>query len=230
MPKGDKDILKADPEDGTTPIANLLLEALAIAKLTGKEKGVVLYLWRLTYGWMVNGKRLKEIRMGLDDWAKITQADKSKTSTILTGLTKKHILKRQFIGPGQGYSYSMNTRVAEWDNSCLNRQRLSELVTERLPKTTTVALSKTTTPSDTNLATLKESIKESIKKERTHTPIIFQSAHRPDADVLRLSRKNTPGSSTEPCQGSELYQEDAGPWLRYFRGIHLLASKGRGQG
>ncbi len=33
MPKGDKYKLKADPEDGTTPIANLFLEAVAIAKL-----------------------------------------------------------------------------------------------------------------------------------------------------------------------------------------------------
>jgi len=39
MPKGDRQELKADPEDGTTPISNLLLEALAIAKLSGKEKG-----------------------------------------------------------------------------------------------------------------------------------------------------------------------------------------------
>ena len=32
MPKGDKEKLKADPEDGTTPVANLLLEALISAK------------------------------------------------------------------------------------------------------------------------------------------------------------------------------------------------------
>ena len=46
MPKGDRIILKADPEDGTTPISNLLLEAVAMAKLSGLQKGVILYLWR----------------------------------------------------------------------------------------------------------------------------------------------------------------------------------------
>ncbi len=47
MPKGDKAILKADPDDGTTPVSNLLLEALAIAKLSGMEKGALAYLWRV---------------------------------------------------------------------------------------------------------------------------------------------------------------------------------------
>ena len=41
MPKGDRDILKADLEDGYTPIANLILEALALAKMSGVQKGIV---------------------------------------------------------------------------------------------------------------------------------------------------------------------------------------------
>ncbi|MFC2011189.1 replication protein [Chloroflexota bacterium] len=55
MPKGDRKILKADPEDGTTPVANLLLEALVIAKLTSKERAACLFLIRRTYGWQING-------------------------------------------------------------------------------------------------------------------------------------------------------------------------------
>jgi hypothetical protein len=47
MTKGDRAILKADPDDGTTPIANLLLEALVVAKLTSKERASVLLL--ITY-------------------------------------------------------------------------------------------------------------------------------------------------------------------------------------
>jgi len=38
MPKGDRLKLKADPEDGTTPISNLLLEAVAMAKISGLQK------------------------------------------------------------------------------------------------------------------------------------------------------------------------------------------------
>lgn len=50
MPRGDREKLKADIEDGTTNIAHLLLEALAMADLSGAEKGLVLFLWRRTYG------------------------------------------------------------------------------------------------------------------------------------------------------------------------------------
>lgn len=54
MPKGDREKLKADPEDGTTPIAHLLLEAFSIANLTKKELQAVLFLMRRTYGWLIN--------------------------------------------------------------------------------------------------------------------------------------------------------------------------------
>ena len=48
MPKGDRLKLKADPEDGTTPISNLLLEAVAMTKLPGLQTRAILYLWRKT--------------------------------------------------------------------------------------------------------------------------------------------------------------------------------------
>lgn len=171
MPKGDQDILKADPEDGTTPIANLLLEALAIAKLTGKEKGAVLYLWRVTYGWLVNGKRLKEREISLSTWSKVFQTDEAKASKILSGLANKNILLRNYLGPGKSYSYSMNTRVADWDKGCLNRQGLSEIARQGLSKTTRVALSKTTIPPATKLVSPKESIKKVLKKGSSSTDI-----------------------------------------------------------
>lgn len=155
MPKGDRGILKADPEDGTTPIANLLLEAVAIAKLTGKEKGAILFLCRRTYGWGVGLNRLKEAQIPLSSWASILNGDISKASTVLSGLVKKQIFKREFAGPGRGYTYSLNTRVAEWGNGCLNRQLLSELGRQQLPKTTRQQLLKMTTPVATNLATGK---------------------------------------------------------------------------
>ena len=67
MPKGDREILKADPEDGHTPIANLLLEAIAISTLTGKKKGILLLLCRKTYGWQRDGQRLKETVLSIGD-------------------------------------------------------------------------------------------------------------------------------------------------------------------
>lgn len=165
MPKGDRGILKADPEDGHTPVANLLLEALAIAKLTGKEKGAILYLCRKTYGWQKNGKRLKEAIISLSEWANVLSTDKSHASSLLSGLESKNIIMRRFTGPGKGYYYSVNTRVAEWGNSCINQQQLREITKQPLPKNATVGLPKMTTPSATNLASRKETIKESLNKD-----------------------------------------------------------------
>jgi len=188
LPKGDRDILKADPEDGTTPIANLLLEALALSKLTGKEKGAILYLWRVTYGWNVNGARLKECEIPLSTWSIVLQTDEAKASKILSGLVLKKIILRSYLGPGKSYSYSMNTRVAIWDKGCLNRQGLFLLLDQKQPKmrhfkakrvvendkgcplgeglskTPRQPLSKTTIVSDTNLASPKEK-ERNIKKD-----------------------------------------------------------------
>ena len=75
MPKGDREILKADPEDGTTPIANLLLEALSIVKLTTKERSVVLFLITRTYGWQVNGERLRIDEISLSEFIGIRVPD-----------------------------------------------------------------------------------------------------------------------------------------------------------
>jgi phage replication O-like protein O len=173
MPKGDRAIMKADPEDGTTPIANLLLEALAVAKLSGREKGFVLYLWRETYGWSKDGKRLKEKAISLDKWATIFEMRREHVSTTLARLADKRVFNRRFAGPGKGYTYSMNTRVSEWCNSChLGEQLLDDVTeqlpkpaTEQLPKSETVPLPKPVTVPDTTSGTPKESIKETLNKE-----------------------------------------------------------------
>lgn len=167
MPKGDIKQLKADPEDGTTPIANLLLEALALSTLSGREKSVVLYLWRMTYGWSVNGERLKERAIPLERWALVTGGDKSYASAILSGLVSNKVIFRTFQGAGQGYVYSMNTRVGEWQNCGVNAEQLSNCRTEQLSKHGTVGLSKHGTPPATDLLSPKESIKERLKKDTT---------------------------------------------------------------
>lgn len=169
MPKGDREIGKADPEDGTTPIANLLLEALIIANLTSKERAAILFLIRRTYGWLINGKRLKEDAIDLTTWAKILQVkDNTRASKILSTLEDKGAIKRELIGPGKGYIYTINTTVANWNN-CLNQQLLSEMATLALPKRTRVVLSQKTTPSATKLASEKEKIKEILNKENIST-------------------------------------------------------------
>jgi len=129
MPKGDRFKLKADPEDGTTPIANLLLEAVAMAKISGLQKGAILYLWRRTYGWADGDKRVKERKIALSEWLHALDSTKARVSSALSDLEGKNIIKRRTTDQWGGYYYSINTNVASWNSDCINLARLSEMIT-----------------------------------------------------------------------------------------------------
>ncbi len=178
MPKGDKLKFKADPDDGTTPIANLLLEALAIANLSGKEKGAIAYLWRRTYGWNdpATGARLKERDIALKEWAIALRTPENHASSILTGLCNKKIFKRHFLGPGKGYIYRMNTNISSWNSSSIDIQGLQILVTLQqkckgytdvevtLPENGKGTLPENGNPPKAKSGTIKESINKVLNK------------------------------------------------------------------
>lgn len=128
MPKGDRLKLKADPDDGTTPIANLLLEAVAMAKISGLQKGAIIYLWRETYGWLVDGKRLKQKKIGLAEWSRALDRDKSRVAKALSELQEKNIINRHSPDHWGGYIYSLNTDISTWNSDSINISKLSELV------------------------------------------------------------------------------------------------------
>lgn len=129
MPKGDRLKLKADPEDGTTPIANLLLEAVAMAKISGLQKGAILYLWRKTYGWVgQDGKRLKECKITLTEWKKALDSTAPSLSRTLTELEDKAIIIRRIADNWGGYYYSLNTNISKWNSSSINLAKLAEVV------------------------------------------------------------------------------------------------------
>ena len=176
MPKGDRAKLKADPEDGTTPIANLLLEALAMAHLSGEQKGAVLFLWRRTYGWEVEGRRKTENVISLTEWALALNTHSEYASRLIAGLIQKRVILRRDLGQGKGYSYSMNTRVNEWDKGCLNSEGLS--------KRYSVPSTKRITPPDTILVMPKESIKESIKETSSKEEGRPQTTRTPATEYL----------------------------------------------
>jgi phage replication O-like protein O len=169
VPKGDRAIGKADPLDGTTPVANLLLEALAMAHLSGAEKGAVLFLWRRTYGWQDGNKRKTEDEISLPEWAAALDTNVRYAAKVLNGLVGKRVIQRTDLGKGKGYRYSMNTRVDQWDKSCLNGQELSERYSQGLSKKYRPLMSEKAIPIDTNLAMAKESINKEIK-ERNQAP------------------------------------------------------------
>jgi hypothetical protein len=136
MPKGDIARLKADPEDGTVPVARLLLDALVLCRLTALELRAVLYLIRQTYGWTdKEGRRYKERTISYDDWASHLGMDIGNPGNInrmLRSLTDKHILIRTPLTSGRGgFTYRINTRISEWDDKCINKPALASLVAPR---------------------------------------------------------------------------------------------------
>ena len=169
MPKGDRKILKADLEDGFAQIANLLLEAVAIATLGGREKGAILALWRKTYGWVGDDRRrCTEVVLSQRDWAWLLNTHQVYAARVVNSLVDKNIFKRVDLGKGKGYQYSMNTRVYEWDGGKLISlditNRFSTPPTKRFRDPST----KQFTPLDTNLRMVnkrKTNLKQKKYKE-----------------------------------------------------------------
>ena len=166
MPKGDRVIGKADPEDGTTPVANLLLEALAMAHLSGEEKGAVLYLWRQTYGWVDGNRRKVWDEISLTEWATALNTNRRYALKILAGLVEKRVLIRKDLGKGRGYLYTTNTRVAQWDRSCLGEQGVSILTTVVVSKQTTQGVSERTPGEVPKQATVPVTNPRLLKKDK----------------------------------------------------------------
>lgn len=136
MAKGDREILKADTDDGYTKIADLLLEALAMSKLNGVQKGICLFLWRRTYGW-----EQKEDQISLKEFAQACDSEESYMSKQLKQLVVWNVILRTSYQPGKIPTYAFNTRVDQWNKGCLNRQGLSECTRQGLFKRTRQGLS-----------------------------------------------------------------------------------------
>lgn len=136
MPKGDREILKADTEDGYTPLANLILEALAMAKMSGVQKGICMFLFRRTYGWGI-----KEDAITLREFAEAVDSSITYVSKQLKQLIEWKVIIRTNYEPGKTPTYTFNTRVAQWDKGCLNVQGLNEKTKQGLYKCARVGLS-----------------------------------------------------------------------------------------
>lgn len=167
MAKGDRKILKADIDDGYTTVANLLIEALAIAKMTGIQKGICLFLIRRTYGW---GQ--KEDAITLNEFAQACDTSPSYVSKQLKELIKWGVIKRVRYEPGKTPVYTINTRVAQWCKGCIDVQGLHERIIQglyncaRVPLHNRARVEQAQTLDTTGAeAPPKESIKESINKD-----------------------------------------------------------------
>jgi phage replication O-like protein O len=121
MPKGDRNFLKADTEDGYAKVANLLLEALAMTKMSGVQKGICLYLIRRTYSW---GQ--KEDQISLGEFSAACASSPKYVSRQLNRLIKSRIILRTQNNVGKVPAYTFNTRVDQWGEDYLNSRGLRE--------------------------------------------------------------------------------------------------------
>jgi len=213
MPKGDREILKADCEDGYTRIANLILEAIPLARLSRVQTGICLFLWRRTYGWNRN-----EDAISLAEFAAACGSSRAYISRQLAALVGKNIIQRRDYQPGRKSVYAFTTTVALWDNSCMDVQGLHKNTTEGLYKSTTVVLHSSTTVNQApalELPKLEAPLKKEVKKiERNiYTP---ESAELHLAQVLlKRIKQNLPG----------IKQPDLQKWARGFD--YILRIDGR---
>jgi phage replication O-like protein O len=120
LPKGDREIFKADCEDGFTRIANLLLEALALARFNGVQKGICLFLFRRTYGW-----NRTEDAIALGEFAEACGSSREYISRQLAVLIKKNIVWRVAYQPGKTPVYSFVTSIADWDQHYIDLKALA---------------------------------------------------------------------------------------------------------
>ena len=121
MPKGDREIFKADCEDGFTRIANLILEALAMVRVNSTQTGICLFLLRRTFGW-----NRSEDAVSLGDFAAACGTSKTYVSRQLADLLHKKIILRLAYEPGKTPVYAFCTNVAEWDGACIDLQALAD--------------------------------------------------------------------------------------------------------
>lgn len=165
MPKGDREQLKADIDDGYTTIAHLLLEALAFSRLTSLELRLTLYLMRRSYGW---GE--KSAHVSLREFAVACNTSEIAASKAIKTLVECGVWERTNYQPGKVAAYTVNTRVVLWDKGCLDGQGLSEWLRQGLSCRTRVPLTARTTPEtpkqqvEAGFFAPKESTKESTKK------------------------------------------------------------------
>ena len=121
MPRGDRELFKADCEDGYTRIANLILEALSMVKINRTQTGICLFLLRRTYGW-----NRSHDAISLGDFAAACGTSKTYVARQLRDLLDKKIVCRLSYEPGKTPVYAFSTNIAEWDGACINLQTLAD--------------------------------------------------------------------------------------------------------
>ena len=100
-----------------TFIPNLLLEALAMAKISGTEQGIILLI-------ILKSNFKKAVVMPLSELANKLDTTPSLLFHSLKKLVNYKIITRYQPIKWREYYYSINLNINEWDNSCINHDLL----------------------------------------------------------------------------------------------------------
>ena len=186
MPKGDRLKLKADPEDGTTPISNLLLEAVALARLPGLQTRAIIYLWRKTYGWVDNdGNRKKRCEIGLKEWGNALDSIKSSIAGALSELQSKNIITRTLNKDWGTYTYQINTDIKTWNSNSIDLDKLSKTVQYARAEQSTI-------PYSTKRANSKGKPHRTVPQNRT---VQYENEVHPTLYKEKLNKDKEKGSN-----------------------------------
>jgi len=98
-------------EDGFTPVANSIMEALARTQLSGYEWRVLLFLLRKTYGWSK-----KSDRIALSQFVDGTGINQRRVIEAINDLIAKNIIHKTSaeIRTSKGREYAFNKHYGSW--------------------------------------------------------------------------------------------------------------------
>ena len=155
-------------EDGFTPIANDIMDALARTRFSGYERSVLDFLFRKTYGWSK-----KSDLISLSQFVEATLIAKPHVVRTIKRLVQRNIIHRTVtqIGNDSLVRYEFNKHFGTWKalpKLAIPPSSLPNLVTIPLPK-----MAPTISIKDTTSKRLEEKNSSVIKKRmNTKVPLL----------------------------------------------------------
>lgn len=131
-------------EDGFTPIANAIMDALARTRFSGYERSVLDFLFRKTYGWSK-----KSDLISLSQFVDATRISKPNIVHTLNRLVNRNIISRTVVGINNGSltRYEFNKHFGEWISLLKSTTPLLSLLKSTieplLKSTPTISIEKT---------------------------------------------------------------------------------------
>jgi len=163
-------------EDGFTPIANAIMDALCGYRIPGEERQVVDVIFRQTYGW-----HRCEDAISLSQFVEKTGIKKPNVAAAITSLLSKRIIIVIQKDNGNTKIYKINKNYDEWAPISRHATTPSIVIqkdNESLSKRITTVIQKDNVPLSKRITT-KERVKETIKES-------FKDNYVASDEALRL--------------------------------------------